>query len=96
VEGGDVNDEQEGGDGGTLRDSDRNRSELARGPLERQAAGAVSEEGADPLDQVWANPLSAEEREERWGLHVVEASLHVKEESGDFVAEAVKGFNVML
>jgi len=59
-------------------------------------AGAVPEEVADPLDQVWANPLYAEEREERWGLHVVEAPLHVKEESGDFVAEAVEGLDVML
>ena len=64
MDGGDVYDEQEGGDGRTLRDSDRNGSEMARGPLERQAAGAVSEERADPLDQVWADPLSAKEREE--------------------------------
>jgi len=32
--------------------------------LERQAAGAIYEERADPLDQIWADPLSAEEREE--------------------------------
>jgi len=60
----DVYNEQEGGDGITQRDSDRNRSEVARGPLECQAAGAVSEERANPLDQVWADPLSPEEREE--------------------------------
>ena len=64
MEGGDVNDEQEGGDGRTLRDSDRNRGEMAWGPLERQAVTAVSEERADPVDQVWADPLSAEESEE--------------------------------
>jgi len=64
VEGGDIYDKQEGGDGRALRDSDRDGSEMARGPLEGQAACAVSEERADPLDQVWADPLSVEEREE--------------------------------
>jgi len=64
VEGGDVYDEEEGGDGRALGDSDGNGSEVARGPLERQVAGAVSAERADPLDQVWANPRSAELREE--------------------------------
>jgi len=56
----------------------------------------VSKERADPLDQVWADPLLAEEREERGGLHVVETSLHIEKESGYFVAEAMKGLNVML
>jgi len=64
VQGGDVYDEQEGGNGRTLWDPDRHRSELARGSLERQAAGAVSEERTEPLDQVWADPFPAEEREE--------------------------------
>ena len=64
--------------------------------MERQAAGMVSKERADPLDQVWADPLLAEEREERGGLHVVETSLHIEKESGYFVAEAMKGLNVML
>jgi len=58
--------------------------------LERQATGVISEERADPLDQVMADPLSAEERKERGRLHVIEATLHIKEESGDFVAEAVE------
>jgi len=64
VEGGDVYDKQKGGDGGSLREPDRDRSEKGRGPLKCQAAGAVSEERADPLDQVWADPLSTEERDE--------------------------------
>jgi len=64
VEGGNVYDEQKGGDGGSLRDPDRDGSEEARGPLERQAAGAVSEERANPLDQLCVDPLFAEEREE--------------------------------
>ena len=90
MEGGDVYDEQKWGDGGPLRDPDRDGSEEARGPLERQAAGAIPEERADPLDQVWANPLSAEERKERGRLHVIEAPFHIDEDSGDFVAEAVE------
>jgi len=49
---------------GTLRDHNREGSEKVRGSLERQAAGAVSEESADPLDQVRADLLSAKEREE--------------------------------
>jgi len=50
VEGGDVYNEQKWGDRGALRDPDRDRSEEARGPLEREAAGAIPEERADPLD----------------------------------------------
>jgi len=96
VEGGDVYDEKEGGDGGPLRDPNRDGGEKTGGPLERQAAGAVSEERAHPLDQVRADPLSAEEREERGGLHVIETTFHIEEESGDFVSEAVEGLNVVL
>ena len=47
-----------------MRDPDQNRSEKARLPLEHQAAGAVPEARADPLDQVWADCFPAEEREE--------------------------------
>ena len=79
-----------------MRDPDRNGSEEARGPLECQAAGAVLEEIAYPLDQVWADPLSAEEREEGGRLYIVEASLDIEEESGDFVLEAVKRLNIVL
>jgi len=64
--------------------------------LKGQAAGAISEKGADPLNQVWANPFSAKEGEERRRFHIIETSLHIEEESGDFVAEAVEGFNIML
>ena len=66
------------------------------GPLKRQVAGAVSEESAAPLNQVWANPFSAEERKEGRRFHVVKTSLHIEEESGDLVAEALEGFNVVL
>jgi len=90
VEGGDVYDKQTWRDGGFLRDPNRDGSEEARGPLECQAAGAIPEERADPLDQVWADPLSAEERKEGGRLHVIEAPLHIEEESGDLVAEAVE------
>jgi len=96
VEGGNIYDEQKRGDGGSLRDPDRDGGEGARGPLERQATSAVPEERAGPLDQVRADPFPAEEGEERRGFHIVKASLNIKEESGDFVSEAVEGFNVML
>ena len=67
-----------------------------RGPLECQAAGAVSEKIADPLDQIRADPLSVEEREEGRKLHVVETPFHIAEESGALIAEALEGFNVVL
>ena len=79
-----------------MRDPDRNGGEGARGPLEGQATPAVLKERAGPLDQVRADPFSMEEREERGGFHVVEASFDIKEESGDSVSEAVKGLNVVL
>jgi len=61
VEGGNVYNEQKGGDRRSLKDPDRNGSEEASGPLECQAPGAGSEERADPLNQVWADHLPAEE-----------------------------------
>jgi len=64
--------------------------------LERETARAISQEGADPLNQIWADPLPAEEGEERRGFHVIEATLHVKEEGGDLIAEAVEGLNIVL
>jgi len=93
---GNINDKEHGGDRGALRDPHRDRSEGAGGLRERQVAGTVSEERADPLNQIRANPLFAEEREERGRLHVVEASFHIEEEGGDLVVEAVKGFNMVL
>ena len=96
MEEGDVYDEQKGGDGRFLRDPDRNGSKKAGGPLEPQVAGAVSEERADPLDQVLADPLPAEEREERGRLHIIKAPLHIEEESGDFVVEVVEGLHIVL
>ena len=96
MEGEYVYDEQKGGDGGSLGDPNRDGSEEARGPLKRQVAGAIPEERADPLDQVRAYPLPAEESEERGRFHVIKASLHIEEESGGFVAEAMEGFNVVL
>jgi len=71
-------------------------SKGARGPLEYQAAGTVPEKRADPLDQVQANPLSAEERKKGGRLYVVEASFPIEEESGDLVAEKVEGFMMVL
>jgi len=95
VEGGEVYDEQKCGDGGSLRDTDRDGSKEARGPLEHQAAGTNAEEGANPLDQVWANPFSVKDRKELGRLHVIEAPLHIKEESGDFIAEPVEELNIV-
>jgi len=37
-----------------------------------------------------------EEREKGRRLHVLETSFHIKEESGDLIAQAMEGFNVML
>ena len=98
VERKDVYDKHKGADRGSLRDPDRDASAKAGGPLKRQAVGAVSEERANPLDQVRADPLSAEESEESGRVYVIiiEAPLHIEEESVDFVAEDVEGLNIVL
>jgi len=93
VKGGDVYDEQKRGDGGSLSDPDRDGGAGARGSLEPQATSAVPEERAGPLDQVGAVPFPAEEREERGRFHIIKTSLYIKEESGDFVAEAMERLN---
>ena len=79
-----------------MGDTDRDRSEKAGGSLQGQAASAVSEERSDPLDQVRADPFLPEKGEEGGRFHIVKAPLHVEEESGDFVVEAVEGFNIVL
>jgi len=79
-----------------LGNTDRDGSEGAGGPLESQAAVAVSEERPDPLDQVRADSLSSEEVEEKVGFHVIKSSLNIKEKAGDFVLEAVKGVKIVL
>ena len=56
----------------------------------------VSEERADLLNQRRADPISAEEIEKGRRLHVVKTPFHIKEESGDLIAEAVEGFDVVL
>jgi len=59
-------------------------------------AGTVPEERIDPLNQVWAHTLCEEEGDEGRRFHVVETSVPIEEESGDLVAEAVEGFNMVL
>ena len=79
-----------------MRNTNQDGSEHAGGPLEGQAAGAVSEERPDPLDQVRADSLSSEEGEQGVGFHVIKTSLNIKEKGGDLVSRAVKGFNIVL
>jgi len=96
VEGGDVYDEPKWGDRRSLRDPDRDGSEEARGHLQRQAAGAIPEERADPLEKGWADPHSVKERKERGRRHLIKAPCYIEKESGDFVAEALERFNIVL
>ena len=59
-------------------------------------AGTVPEERADPLYEVWAHTLAAEEGEQGQGFYVIQATFYIEEEGGDLVAETVKGLNVVL
>jgi len=79
-----------------LRDTDQDGSENAGGSLKSQTAGAVSEERPDPLDQVRADPLFPEKGEEGGGFHVIKAPFNIEEKGGDFVSEAVEGFDIVL
>jgi len=61
-----------------------------------EAACPVPKERANPLDQVRADPFSAEEGKKGWRLPVVKATFDNKEESGDLVTKALEGLNIVL
>jgi len=96
VKGGQRYDEQEGRDGGALGRSNRDRGKGPGGPVEDETAGTVTKKGNNPLNKVRAYPFVAEEGEEGRGPHIVKPTLYVEEQGGDLVAEAMKGFDMML
>jgi len=64
--------------------------------LKGEAAGAVSEERPDQPDQVRGDSLLSKEGEESGRFHVMKAHFNIAEKGGDFVSEAVEGFDIVL
>jgi len=67
VKHGNINHKQQRRDRRTLRSSNLNRSEDARGTLENQAALPTGEERSDPRDEIMRNTLGAEDGGEGGG-----------------------------
>ena len=77
---GNVNEKKQLGDGGALRGADFDWGHGAGCALEDHGAGALAEEGGDPVVKVDGNVFSQEESPELLGIEVVEARLDVEEE----------------
>jgi len=54
-------------------------------------AGAVGEEGPDPGDLVVIDPFASEVGAEDCGVNIVEPTLNIEEERGDFASWALEG-----
>jgi len=77
VERGDVEQEEERGDGGPLRGADGNRGGEVGGSLENQGAGPFRQERRYPVDHVGRNTRGQEFGPEGGGVDVVEAGFDV-------------------
>ena len=91
MQGRNINNKQQGRNGGTLWGADGNRREDPGGTLEEETAGPAREEGLYPSHKIVGDALGAEGLAEDVGIHIVEPSLDVQEERGDLAGWALEG-----
>ena len=90
VEGGVVDDKQEGRDRRALRGAHGDWSELSRRALKEESTLTVGEEAAHPGNDVPVHPFGPECRGELRGVDIVKAALDVEEEGGDLKVKALE------
>ena len=95
MKGDNVDEEEEGGQRGTLRGPYRDRGRYVRGALEDEGESPPSEERRDPVDHVRGYVFGKEEGLELGRVDVVEAGLYVEEEGGDLQEGPLKGSDFM-
>ena len=93
MEGGDVDNEQEGGDGRALWGAHSNWREHLRRPLEEKPAISVGEEAADPSYDVPMYAFVSQGRGKLRWIDIVKASLDVEEQGRDLEVEALEETN---
>ena len=63
--------------------------------MKNKGAGALREEGGDPVDHVEGNIFAEEGRPEFGGIDVVKASFDIEEKGGDSAARALEGADLV-
>ena len=77
MHGGNINNKQQGGNGGALGGADRNQRENPRGTLEEGTAGPAREEGLDPGPEIVSDAFGVEGQTEDVGIHIVKPLFDV-------------------
>ena len=95
VEGGDVDNEQEGGDGRALRGAHGNWREHLRRSLEEESTFSVGEEAAEPSYDVPMYAFVSQGRGELRWIDIVKASLDVEEQGRDLEVESLEEADFM-
>ena len=95
MEGGNVDEEEKGGERGTLRGSYRDRGRYVGGALEDEGAPSPRKERGNSVDHVGGYVPGEEVGSELGRVNVVEAGLYVEEESRDFKEGSLKGSDFM-
>ena len=91
MEGGDVDQEEKGGEGTTLGGPYRDRSGYVRSALEDERSLSSSNEGRDPVDHVGGYVLGKEEGQKLCRIDIVKAVFYVKEEGGYLQEGSLEG-----
>jgi len=91
MKGGDVEKEEEGGDGGPLGGADGNSGGKVGGALEHQGTGSFQLEGAYPVDHIGGPVGGQESGSKGGGIDIVEARFDVQEEDRDLQSESLEG-----
>ena len=95
MKGGNVDEEEKGGQRGALGGPYRDRGRYVGGALKDEGAPPPSEERGNPVDHVRGYVFGEEEGSELGRVDVVEAGLYVEEEGGDFQEGSLKGSDFM-
>ena len=95
MEGGDVNEKQQGRQRGALGGPYRDRGGYAWGTLEDQCSLPSRKEGGDPVDHVGGYVFGEQEGSELGRVDVVEAGLYVEEEGGYLQERSLKGIDLV-
>ena len=95
VEGGDVDNKQEGGDGGALRCTHGDGRKYFRRTLKKEPTLAVGEEAAHPGYDVPMYPFGPWSSGELRRVDIVKAALDVEKEGGDLKVKAVEEPDLM-
>ena len=95
MKGGNIYEEEEGRERGTLGGPYRDRGRYVGGALDDEGAPPPSEERGNPVDHVRGYVFGEEEGPELGCVDVVEAGLYVEEEGGDFQEGSFKGSDLI-